>query len=377
MSPYSSIERPTLLVDRERVAENIRTMAEKARLSGVRFRPHFKTHQSGDIAELFREEGVRHITVSSLSMAAYFAEYEWDDITVAFPVNLRESERIAELSEKLRLGLLVLDLRSVEALEKILRERVDIWIKVDTGYARTGIRWDRPEHIAELAARVDRSGLLNFRGLLTHAGQSYHIHELAERRALFTQTAQRLEEARSEVLKSGVANCELSVGDTPTATAVDRFEGVDEVRPGNFVYFDAQQLHIGSCSEDQIAAAVAAPVVALHPERGECVLYAGAVHLSAQAEPHPDGGRMYGYLVPLCEEIGETGCPSAWGTIDTQNYVRMVSQEHAVVKCSGQLLERLKPSDLVAVIPVHSCLAVDLLDSAVDVTGRTVPLGRF
>jgi len=61
---WDSITRPTLVVDEGRVRRNIARMATKARASGVRFRPHFKTHQSAAIGAWFREEGVTAITAS-------------------------------------------------------------------------------------------------------------------------------------------------------------------------------------------------------------------------------------------------------------------------------------------------------------------------
>ena len=85
-----SIKRPTLLVDEAICRENIRWMAEKAARLGVNFRPHFKTHQSKQMGRWFREEGIKSITVSSVSMAKYFNEDGWDDITIAFPLNLRD-----------------------------------------------------------------------------------------------------------------------------------------------------------------------------------------------------------------------------------------------------------------------------------------------
>ena len=73
-----------------------------------------------------------------------------------------------------------------------------------------------------------------------------------------------------------------SYGDTPSCSLADNFEGFDEIRPGNFVYYDVMQYHIGSCSLDEIAVAVACPVVAIHPERNEVVIYGGAVHFSKE-----------------------------------------------------------------------------------------------
>ena len=75
--------KPTLIVDRAKTEEKIRWMLEKASKSKVRFRPHFKTHQSAEIGDWFRKAGCTAITVSSFDMAAYFAQHGWDNITIA------------------------------------------------------------------------------------------------------------------------------------------------------------------------------------------------------------------------------------------------------------------------------------------------------
>ena len=72
-------------------------MAYRVRQNQVRFRPHFKTHQSAAIGEWFRAEGVAAITTSSVEMATYFAEQGWNDITIAFPANVREIDQINRL----------------------------------------------------------------------------------------------------------------------------------------------------------------------------------------------------------------------------------------------------------------------------------------
>ena len=139
-----NIEKPTLLLDVKRTKANISKMADKATQSGVIFRPHFKTHQSAEIGRWFREARVDHITVSSMDMAWYFAESGWSDITVAFSVNPREIGRINHLASRIRLGLLVESAEMVQLLSKELKRPVDVWIKIDVGYRRTGLPWDEP-----------------------------------------------------------------------------------------------------------------------------------------------------------------------------------------------------------------------------------------
>ncbi|RMG79679.1 MAG: alanine racemase, partial [Bacteroidetes bacterium] len=88
------LTQPVPLLQSDICRANIRRMVGKARKNGVRLRPHFKTHQSAEIGEWFRAEGVSQIAVSSLVMAEYFAGAGWSDITVAFPVNILEIETI-------------------------------------------------------------------------------------------------------------------------------------------------------------------------------------------------------------------------------------------------------------------------------------------
>ena len=114
------ITKPTLLLNEEIARSNIKRMVEKADRNNVKLRPHFKTHQSHEVGRWFREAGVDRITVSSLSMAGYFAHDGWDDITVAFPANLLEIDLINELASGIRLNLLVESVESAEFLAQNL-----------------------------------------------------------------------------------------------------------------------------------------------------------------------------------------------------------------------------------------------------------------
>lgn len=131
MKITSLIKRPTLILDKEKALRNIKTMAEKARKSRVTFRPHFKTHQSAEVGEYFRSRDVSAITVSSVDMARYFANQGWKDITIAFPVNLRQIDEINGLAKKMQLNLLVESDETIHYLKLNLKYPVDVWIKVD------------------------------------------------------------------------------------------------------------------------------------------------------------------------------------------------------------------------------------------------------
>ncbi len=347
------ITKPTLLVDQEIVSNNIKKIAEKCVRQHVRLKPHFKTHQSAEVGDMFREFGISGITVSSVSMASYFAEEGWEDITVAFPVNRLEIDAINRLAKKAKLHLLVEAEESVRFLDERLEGGVDIWIEVDTGYHRSGIPDSEKREIAAVARAIVSSTKLRLRGLLTHAGHSYNARGKDELEAVFRDTADRMAAIELALREQGIAKVEISVGDTPTCSIVEDFSGVDEIRCGNFVYYDLMQYFIGSCRLEEIAVALACPVVGIYPRRGEFVLYGGAVHLSKEHCVGTQGQKIFGYVCTLTEAGWEMPLP------DT--YVSSLSQEHGIVKAPPGVLDNLRRGDLLAVLPVHSCLAANLM----------------
>jgi len=185
------IEKPTAILNEAVARRNIARMAAKVRRSGIRFRPHFKTHQSAAIGEWFREEGVSAITVSSVEMARYFAAHGWRDILIAFPVNWLEIAHLNRLAAEIELGLLVESVETARFLGERLTAPASVWLKIDTGYGRTGLRWDDAE--GQIAvARALSSGRTILRGLLTHAGHSYAARSQEAVGAVYAETLSRL-----------------------------------------------------------------------------------------------------------------------------------------------------------------------------------------
>lgn len=339
---------PTVIIDERRARANIHAMAEKARASGVTFRPHFKTHQSPKIALWFADEGVDRITVSSVQMAEMFAETGWKDITIAFLLNPLEESRLKNLAEYLgrRGGRLGVTVDSVAAARVAANLHVDAWVKIDTGYGRTGIRWNAVDQLADVLGALDRPV-----GLLTHTGHSYQARGREELLDIFAETVERLTSAGPDL--------KLSVGDTPCCSAVDTFTGIDEIRPGNFVFHDLMQLQIGSCTASQMAAAAVCPVVGLYPERNQVVVQGGAVHLSKESLM-VGGQAIFGQTGRL--DLPPGGHPAGLGEVLTEAPVVSLSQEHGVIEGPASILGDLEIGDLIVVWPVHSCLMCDLME---------------
>ena len=351
---FAAIDRPTLVVDRARAERNIERMAAKAAVSGVRFRPHFKTHNSVEIGDWFRRFGATAITVSSVEHAVTFADAGWGDITIAFPLVTRALPVISALAARVRLGVLVESPETATALRDV-GSAVDVWVDVDAGYRRSGVAWDDAAALVSVAEAVAALPHHRLRGVLTHAGNTYHVPTPAAIEAIWAETSARLATARDVIAgATGRRDLEISVGDTPGCSLVPAFDGVDEVRPGNFVFYDLQQFALGACAEDDLALAVACPIVGVYPERSEAVVHGGSVQLSRDAAPGPGTDTNYGRLAVVGEE-GWRLLPAAEG------YVRAISQEHGVIRCSPDVLSGLRPGDLAFIIPAHACLPANLI----------------
>jgi len=358
------IRRPTLLIDKQRALHNIYRMKTKADRYGIQLRPHFKTHQSATVGEWFRSAGVEAITVSSVAMARYFADDGWSDITIAFPVNLREMDEINELAERITLHVLVESAETVDFLANNITHHLNAWIKIDTGSHRTGIASDRPEEIRAVAGTIANADRITLKGILTHAGHTYNARSKEEIQKIHEDSTEQMRNVRAMLSSERFSGIEISVGDTPTASVAENWDGIDEMRPGNFVFYDVIQYFIGSCGFEDIAVVVACPVVAKHGGRQEIVIYGGAVHYSKDGTVDEEGRKIFGLIA---DHVSDT-----IGPVRSGSYVRSASQEHGIVKAAKDLFNRIKQGDLLYVVPVHSCLAMNLLNDVYTLDGERV-----
>ncbi len=357
------IVEPTLLLNESICKANIAKMAERVKGWKGDFRPHFKTHQSAKIGEWLREAGVERITVSSFKMAIYFAQNGWSDITVAISATKNHATVINELSSHINLNIVLEDEESILELEKNLTNPVGVFIKADTGYNRTGVDADNLDLIKKLLNALKNTKKLIFIGFLTHAGHTYYARNNEQLREIVKPALEKTL-ALKVFLKNHFPLMQLSWGDTPSCSVYNDFDGLDEYRPGNFVFYDYAQVQIGSCELKDVAVCMASPVIAVHKDRNEVVVHAGAVHLSKDRVELSDGTISYGKVVKLNglnwdvnEELGE---------------VKSLSQEHGIISVKEGCLSEIKPGDVIGIIPVHSCLTANLMKQYLNTDGNFI-----
>lgn len=354
------------MVDLKKVERNINRMADKFREKNIAFRPHFKTHQSNFIGEYFKKAGVDKCTVSSLGMAEYFAANGWQDICIAFPANVLEINRMNDLSKRVQLQILVDSVEKVQLLAAGISANTNLFIEIDTGYFRSGILYDAVAEIEKIMHTIEAFPQFKFVGFLSHTGNTYTQQSPSEISTLFNESRQKLIDLKKRFLPR-FPNLILSMGDTPAASIVNDYSGIDEMRPGNFVFYDSMQYFLGSCTLNEIAVVVYCPVVAKYPERNQLVIYGGGVHLSKEKLTR-NGKAIYG----LVSKPNSTG----FGELIPGSFVESLSQEHGIIYMPEAEMKQIQLGDLLAVYPVHSCMTVDLNKQMLSLEGLQIPKYR-
>lgn len=356
---------PSLVLDESKARANIRFMAEVAKTHQLIFRPHFKTHQSAYVGNWFRDEGVTKITVSNVEMAIYFAHQGWDDITLAMPVNVRDLQRIKHLASLIQLNLVIEDIETVYRLQRELSSPCAVFLKIDTGYGRAGIPWDDGNKIKTIIKQLICRKNTRFAGFLWHDGHTYKARNVAEIQSIRLQTLERLRFLKSVAEEFGIQTL-FSGGDTPSCSICDDFTGIDEIRPGNFVFYDCMQQQLGSCTHEQIAVALLCPVLSVYTDRKQVLVHAGAVHLSKESLA-TSTTTLFGKVVALNPDI-------SWGKPIENTALCSISQEHGIIAGPADWLNTLKPGDLLGILPVHSCLTVACMGGYTLTNGKQISM---
>ncbi len=352
---------PQVLIDRARVLKNIDRVQALASSAGVRLRPHAKTHKSPVVARWQIDRGAVGICCAKLGEAEVFADAGIADIRLPYPVNPFNAARAIALMDRTTLSIIVDHPAVVRGWSDAMRQAgrtLDVLVKVDVGFHRCGINPENEDGALAFVRMVASLPGLRLRGLLSHAGHGYHAASETELESIAAREAGVLTSLRDRLRAAGVAIDELSVGATPTLRYSAKQQGLTELRPGNYVYFDRTQVALGAATLDDCALTVLATVVS-KPSSDRIILDSGSKTLTN------DGARG------ITKAAGYGAVLTADGrAVDTSLAIERLSEEHATVAVSGGT--PLQPGDRVRVLPNHSCVVSNLVDQVRLVDGDRV-----
>ena len=363
-SSLDALPTPSLLLDLTKLERNAARMREHAKALGISLRPHLKTAKSVEAARFVLGDAPGPATVSTLKEAEIFGKAGITDLLYAVSI---APQKLAKVSELRRIGIdLKIILDSLEAAELVATHArrhggdIAVMIEVDVDGHRSGVRWDDHGTLIAIARVLAKDAKL--RGILCHAGDSYHLHDPAALEEAANLERSRIAAAAQALRDAGIDCPMVSVGSTPTALSSRSYEGVTELRAGVYMFFDVVQTDIGVCDVNDIALSVLATVIGHRRDKNWIITDAGWMALSSD----PGQSGHYGLV---CD---------AQGRPHPDLVVLGTNQEHGIVGIrpgSSARLPTLPIGTRLRILPNHACATAaqhdeyHLLDSETRVTG--------
>jgi D-serine deaminase-like pyridoxal phosphate-dependent protein len=340
----TELDTPALVIDRDRLERNLQRVQQAVARTGKLLRPHIKAHKLPEVARRQLEQGAAGLTTAKLAEAEAMAVAGLDELFICYPlVGRAKIERLRRLARDRKVMTVVDTLVGATALGAAFagEERpLAVLVKVDAGFGRVGAS---AAEAVELCRQVTAIEGLDLRGVCIHEGSTYAEPDTRRRDQLAATQARELVAIAEQVRALGIAVDIVSAGSTPGLAGCLGVEGLTEVRPGNYVFYDAIQVGLGVAAPGDCALTVLTTVVSTARPSG-AICDAGSKAFSLDRGAHGlDITQAYGTIV------GREGLT-----------LQRLSEEH------GWLADEsgggCAVGDVLRVIPNHACAVVNNFD---------------
>lgn len=348
----SEIDTPALLVDLDVMERNLARVADYCRANDLRLRPHTKTHKSPLVGRLQLESGAVGLTVAKVGEAEVMTATGTPDLLLHYPpIGRSKLERLMEVARKTRVTVALDSVAAARQLSDAARSsrlEVGVLAEVDVGLGRVGVA--PGEELVQLAESIARLPHLTFEGITFYPG---HIKDTGERGTAQLEELGRLVQSMlADLRRAGFAVNVVSGGSTPTLFRSHRVRGLNEIRPGTYVFNDLNTVRSGGCTLEDCAAAVLVTVVST-ARKGQIIVDGGSKTFSSDRSLIA-GDNTFGRVVEAPEAE-----------------FRQMNEEHGYVDITRT--EREFPvGDRLRIIPNHICTAVNLHEQVYGIRGQTV-----
>lgn len=337
---HHQVSTPALIIPEWRLQQNIQIMQALADRNQVQLRPHIKTHKSVDFATLQLKHGATGITVAKLTEAEVMYAGGIKDIFITNQITQPlKIKRLFQLHQKCNLIIGIDHLKQIDLLRFQFESSIkpiQVRLEIDSGLNRCGVPVGLD--LIHLAKQITQTPWLKLEGIFTHAGNVYLAKTKAEVRVIGLQEGSIMTKARQILDDENIHIQTVSIGSTPTVQYAARNPVVNEIRPGNYIFYDATQISLHAASADQCSLFVLGTVVS-QPTPARIIIDAGSKAL------HTDGAfTLNGFGLPV--------------NIEAQ--IERVSEEHGI--CVLQEPQQVNLGDPILIIPNHACVVANLFD---------------
>src|SRR5437868_2623101 len=287
INEIAEVMTPALAIYPELVDANMRTTLRLAGGDAGRLRPHVKTAKLVSVMRQWAARGITHFKCSTSLELLTVCEAGAEDALLAYPAVGAGARRIRELADEFATARISALIESVEQIDAWRASRVGLFIDVNPGMDRTGIKQDAINEIIRLAHTIESSSQA-FRGLHYYDG---HLgkYEMAERQAIAHRGYDRLMKIVAALEQAGLAVAEVITAGTPTFPCTMSYKGFDaaafvhRASPGTVVYCDCTSLAQLPAEYGYRPAAVVVSTVVSQPSARRVTCDAGHKTISADA----------------------------------------------------------------------------------------------
>ena len=333
------LDTPAIAVDLDIMEANLQRMASYTRQHGLRLRPHTKTHKSPILAKQQLALGAAGLTVAKPGEAEVQLAAAPPEILLAFPTfGEAKMRRLKQVASRTQLSV---SLDSLEAAKQLSDAEIaaKILIEFDAGLGRVGVQ---PEELAPLIAAIKKLPHIQYEGLAFYPG---HIKDLSdEGLANLASLNTLLTTTINSLTKAGHAPRLVSGGSTPTMFHSHKIYGMDEIRPGTYIFNDRNTINSGACKLEECAATIIATVVST-AHKGQILIDGGSKTFSSD-RLNNDTGVSFGMLL---------GAPEA--------HFHKMNEEHGFIDIS-KCDRKFEVGEKVQILMNHVCVAMNLHEQA-------------
>lgn len=341
----SELETPALVVDLDIMERNLSRVAEYARAHHLRLRPHTKTHKIPALGKRQLALGAVGLTVAKTTEAEVMLDAAPADLLVAYPVlGPQKLERLRQVAKRTQVTVALDSLDAARALSSAGVD-VRVLVEVDLGLGRTGVA---PADVAGLVQEVVGLPHLDWDGLMFYPG---HIKGMSgEDEARVAKLRRDLHDVLLTLTALRLVPRVVSGGSTPLLFHSHTIEGMNEIRPGTYVFNDLNTASMGACGFQDCAATIITTVVSRR--EGHMIIDGGSKTFSS--DRLATGGAGFGQIV---------GLPGA--------LFHKMNEEHGYVDIR-ECTNAPAVGERVQVLPNHICVAVNLHERIYGVRQETV-----
>ncbi len=348
----SDLDTPAILIDLDIMERNLRKLADYGRQHSIRIRPHTKTHKIPALARKQIDLGAAGLTVAKVGEAEVMLAAKPPGLLVAYPIIGRKKlDRLMQVARQIPVTVSLDSPFVARQLSDAAREHqveIGVLAEVDVGLGRVGVSPGEP--LLHLIQSIQRLAHLKFRGIAFYPGQIKSVDE--EGQHALEKVAQLLGEILKELRGAGIEPEIVSGGSTPTLFHSHRMRGLNEIRPGTYIFNDRNTVLAGACTFEECAASIMVTVVST-AKAGQMIVDGGSKTFSSD-RPAAGVEVSFGHVVDAPEAVF-TKMNEEHGFVD----IRKVSRTFDI-------------GDRARIIPNHICVAMNLHECVYGIRGDTV-----